>query len=298
MNNLGLNNMIKDFSSWEEYEGASEGSGRSEKIWLVNPTNGDIGMFKFNKSEYTTEHFSEKIASELAQKINLECAKVELGIYNSQIGSFNYQINQDDEILIEGIQLINKYYPNYNSDTLYDSKNEEYYSLDMILKSLEQYNFRRDFFKIVVFDFLIGNTDRHQNNWAILQSDKNTRLCPLYDNGSSLCCYIQESQIDSYLGNDKMRFNSLVNSKSTSRIRLDKKIKKEPRQLEVLEYLRNNYYEDVVDFIKTILYNINQISVNNLLGEYTEEIVSKKRKTLIKKFLMEKINLMSEQFNL
>ena len=29
--------MIKDFSSWEEYEGASEGSGRSEKIWLVNP---------------------------------------------------------------------------------------------------------------------------------------------------------------------------------------------------------------------------------------------------------------------
>lgn len=298
MNNLGLNNMIKDFSSWEEYEGASEGSGRSEKIWLVSPTNGDIGMFKFNKSEYTTEHFSEKIASELAQKINLECAKVELGIYNSQIGSFNYQINQDDEILIEGIQLINKYYPNYNSDTLYDSKNEEYYSLDMILKSLEQYNFRRDFFKIVVFDFLIGNTDRHQNNWAILQSDKNTRLCPLYDNGSSLCCYIQESQIDSYLGNDKMRFNSLVNSKSTSRIRLDKKIKKEPRQLEVLEYLRNNYYEDVVDFIKTILYNINQISVNNLLGEYTEEIVSKKRKTLIKKFLMEKIDLMSEQFNL
>ena len=29
--------MIKDFSSWLEYQGASEGSGRSEKLWLVNP---------------------------------------------------------------------------------------------------------------------------------------------------------------------------------------------------------------------------------------------------------------------
>lgn len=25
---------MKDFAFWEEYEGASEGSGRSEKIWL------------------------------------------------------------------------------------------------------------------------------------------------------------------------------------------------------------------------------------------------------------------------
>lgn len=28
---------MKDFSFWEEYEGASEGSGRSEKNWLQNP---------------------------------------------------------------------------------------------------------------------------------------------------------------------------------------------------------------------------------------------------------------------
>ncbi len=26
---------MKDFSFWEEYEGTPEGSGRSEKIWLL-----------------------------------------------------------------------------------------------------------------------------------------------------------------------------------------------------------------------------------------------------------------------
>jgi len=30
---------MKNYSGWEEYEGFSEGSGRSEKIWLRNPDN-------------------------------------------------------------------------------------------------------------------------------------------------------------------------------------------------------------------------------------------------------------------
>ena len=36
---------MKDFSFWEEYEGASEGSGRSEKIWLINPDTQQTGLF-------------------------------------------------------------------------------------------------------------------------------------------------------------------------------------------------------------------------------------------------------------
>ena len=27
---------MKDFSFWMEYDGAAEGSGRSEKLWLMN----------------------------------------------------------------------------------------------------------------------------------------------------------------------------------------------------------------------------------------------------------------------
>lgn len=40
---------MKDFSFWMEYEGASEGSGRSEKLWLMNPDTGQSGLFKFKK---------------------------------------------------------------------------------------------------------------------------------------------------------------------------------------------------------------------------------------------------------
>lgn len=292
-----VENMIKDFNSWKEYEGASEGSGRSEKIWLVNPINGEIGLFKFPKTEHTTEHLSEKIAADIATIIDIKCMKVELGTYNSRLGSLSYRINREDENLIEGIQLINKYYPQYNGELLYDIEKKEYYSLEMILNSLKEYDFQQEFLKIPLFDFLIGNSDRHQSNWAILQSDKNFKLCPLYDNGSSLCCYIPESKVDSYLGNDIRRFQSLVNSKSKSRIRINKKLKKEPTHLEVLNFLRDNHYKEVIEFVETIKSSINECSIDSILAKYNN-IISNKRILLIKRFLLEKVKLMARQFDL
>ncbi len=283
--------MIKNFDNWEEFEGASEGSGRSEKIWLINNDTKEIGLFKFTKSELTTEHFSEKFAAEIAQVIGVECARVDLGIYHSRIGSFSYRINSDTESLIEGIQLISRHYPAFDPISLYDLAGKEYYSLEMIQKSLEGFDFQNEFNKILVFDYLIGNTDRHQSNWAILQKDKSFKLCPLYDNGSSLCCYVEESKIDDYIGKDIQRFNALVNTKSTSRIRIDKYKKKEPTHLEVLNFLREKKYENVEQMIKQIKYNINECFLNELLQKY-DNIISEKKKNLVNKFLLGKIDLL------
>lgn len=69
----------------------------------------------------------------MVKLIDIDCMEVELGQYNSREGSLNYRINRKGEDLIEGIQLINKYYPYYNPNTLYDIENQEYYSLEKIL---------------------------------------------------------------------------------------------------------------------------------------------------------------------
>ena len=276
--------MVVDYSQWDIYDGFSEGSGRSEKIWLTNHETKEIDLFKYTKSDRTTEHVSEKLASDLAGLLGLKCAKIEIGRYKSRIGSMSYLINDETEILIEGIYLINKNYPSYDSYTMYDNENKEYYSIEMILKSLAEYNLSNDFFRISIFDFLIGNTDRHQNNWAVLESDNGIRICPIYDNGSSLCCYFEEKNIDFYLGNDKVRFNSVVNSKSKSRIRVDKKIKKEPTHIEMLKYIKSNHSECVMDLIKVIDKKITEVSLDKIMFNYSEELISDRRKKLIKRF--------------
>ncbi|WP_242871372.1 HipA domain-containing protein [Clostridium septicum] len=288
--------MVIDYSQWDIYEGASEGSGRSEKEWLINKDTNEIGLFKFPKTDKTTEHISEKLASELAKTIGLECAKIEIGKYNSRIGSMSYLINTEKEILIEGISLINSKYPTYNPGTMYDYLKDEYYSLEMILNSINDYNLVDDFLKIMIFDFLIGNTDRHQNNWAVISINDNIRMCPLYDNGSSLCCYLEDEKIDSYLGNDKMKFNSLVNTKSKSRVRLDKKNKKETTHLEIVKYICRHYYSSVIELVNTININLTEDIIEKLVFSYDDKLISYKRKQLIKKFLIEKINLLNVVF--
>lgn len=288
--------MLVEYSNWKIYEGASEGSGRSDKLWLTNPDSNEIGLFKFTKTEKTTEHISEKMASELANLLGLECAKIEIGNYMSKIGSMSYLINNESETLIEGIYLINRIYPNYDPSSLYDEVNKEYYSLDMILNSLDEYSLKNEFLKIVIFDFLIGNTDRHQNNWAVISYDNNYRMCPMYDNGSSLCCYLLEEKLDSYLGKDISRFNSLVNTKSKARIRIDTYSKKEPTQLELLKYINQKYCNSIFDLIKVIDEKITESNLNSIISNYSDEVLSKKRKLLIKKFLLEKVKLMNGVF--
>ena len=286
--------MIIDFNSWEETDEFSDGSGASEKVWLVNSNNNQIGLFKYPKDVNTTEHVSEKIASVIAKTIDVPCAKVDIGTYNQRLGSMSYLINNNRQGILEGIHLLGL---SYDRKQLYDKEKDEYYSLDVILNSLSQYNLEKKFLNVVVFDYLIGNSDRHQNNWALLISDfKYIDLCPLYDNGSSLCSYVPEHKIKNYLGNDHQLFNSLVDSKSKSRIRIDKQSKKQPTHFQVISYLKDTFSNDITDILDNICNNITEQNINNILENNSENLISYDRKQLILKFLLVKVEKIKNLF--
>lgn len=283
---------MKDFSYWKEYEGASEGSGRSEKLWLINPDTGQTGLFKYKKDIDTTDHVSECIASDLAKLIGIPCAKFEVGTYNGREGSISYNIVEENGmILIEGIYCISLRYHSFDADKLININTNEKYSLEMIEKVVNMFGLYDDFLSIIIFDFLIGNTDRHQSNWAFIMKDKRVKLSPLYDNSSSLCAYVKESKIKYYLGKDKLLWKSLVDTKSKSLIRIGINDEKQPTHAQVLMFLKKNYYKQTKSIVDKILKVVTEDNICDILDKYNE-VLSGDRKELIKRFLLSKKEIM------
>jgi hypothetical protein len=110
--------------------------------------------------------------------------------------------SQFKENLIHGadlIGLVDKKFTQLKSQ----SERRNAYTLEVVVKALRNYVKRNpnagvvweQFFELLAFDALIGGTDRHYNNWGILEKADNAqfiRLAPAFDNGISLLWKIDE----------------------------------------------------------------------------------------------------------
>ena len=295
---------VINFDSWKIYDGAAEGSGRSEKIWLISDT-GEIGLFKFPKidpvdQKETTEHVSEHLAYQLGKVLNVSTAKVDIGIRDGRIGSMSYLVRKQNEALVEGIDFISGKFPKYNAETMQDEETGTYYCIDHIFNSVSGVVPNRIWIEMMLFDFLIGNADRHQSNWALLMElvskdpvSIQVRQCPLYDNGSSLCCYVNESQVED---KDTRRFEALVDSKSRSIIRIDGSIKAKPRHKEVAQYLIGKY-PIAKTIAKRFLNRLHETTIDHIMDQYPTEVLDAKKNLLIRRYLLKKLELLDALLN-
>ncbi len=198
---------------------------------------------------------------------------------NGRIGSMSYNIVKDSETIFrEGLDYIQAQYPFYNKETLIDEYNNKKYSFQMIENSINGILEISEIVKIIVFDCLIGNSDRHHSNWGVITYIKKInnrecvclKLCPLYDNGSSLCAYEDNNDIEIFF-KDKMKFEALVNTKSKSAIGWENE--RPIKHFELIQLIRENYYNETVDIIKRIKQKINEGNINEILGKFDNTIM-------------------------
>lgn len=209
--------------------------------------------------------------------------------------------------LNEGVEFILGKYPYYDRDTLTDKYSDMPYSFQMIVESMKGILEIKTISKILLFDALIGNSDRHHSNWGItvikafLAVEKNERevnvmtLSPLYDNGSSLCSYINENDIETIL-KDKMKYEAIINTKSKSAIGWNNI--RPIRHFDLIKNLKEEYYDETIDFVNTINRNITEQSIDNILRNFDTNIISNKMKILLKQYIIDRKKRIIEIYNL
>ena len=83
---------------------AVEGMGSKEKFWCRNPQTNTDWLFKFPQDN-TGQHWTEKIAAEVAARLGILHAKVELAEFQGMRGSVTESFARRGRELVHGNQI-------------------------------------------------------------------------------------------------------------------------------------------------------------------------------------------------
>lgn len=166
----------------------SSSNGDLMKRWKI--INGKRVLLKSGTKPYNYEVFNEVIASSLMDLFDINHVKYCVLEDDNNIYSAcdNFILSSKD--LVTVYQLFN------------DNKKENSESyFDFLIRILDGFNidnYRVELNKMFFIDFLIGNVDRHLNNFGLIRDIKSLKfeaVAPIYDSGSSFGFNINDRQL-------------------------------------------------------------------------------------------------------
>ena len=174
-----------------------EQMGSKAKFWLEweQPELADWWLFKFSR-ENTGEHWSEKVAAEIAALLEIPHAQVELAQCDGRNGclqrsfvhsSPSLSLVHGNEVLggtVAAYERTRTFHHNQHTFALMVEAFRMLFPVESVHEEIVQLA------SYLVLDALLVNTDRHHENWGLLLvghgSDTTFRLAPTYDHASSL----------------------------------------------------------------------------------------------------------------
>ncbi len=168
-----------------------ESMGTKRKFWCRH-ADGTHWLFKFAR-EGTGEHWAEKVAAHVGLALGVPVAQVELAECEGRAGSLSLSFVQSMP-LVHGNEVLQEIDETYPTTRI---RGVRQHSVPSVLAALESTEppFVADglasgadwFVGYLLLDAVILNSDRHHENWGVLQlDDGKRRLAPSYDHASGL----------------------------------------------------------------------------------------------------------------
>ena len=199
-----------------------EQMGSKPKFWYVDLTSQNLWLFKYARKN-TGEDWAEKIAAEVAALLCLPHARVELATCQQCRGiiSLDFTDRRRRGEFVPGNELLVEIDRSYPQNAYYRAS---LHTVDNILRAISQdflipsvVEFFPDgrcspkalFLGYLLLDALIGNTDRHHENWGLLvkaEGGKRTaELAPTFDHASSLGRELNDARIEACLAGSRSK---------------------------------------------------------------------------------------------
>ena len=180
-----------------------ESRGAKEKFWVRLGDDERRWLLKFPRPG-TGEHWAEKIAAEVGRLIEVNAAQVELALYEGRQATICKSFAHPDGELIHGSEVLASAIRNYDADAVRGNTRHNIQNIIRAVRQIDSDDDRirdtllKDLASYALLDGLIGNTDRHHENWMVsVQSNNGWRrveIAPSFDHASSLGRELQDSR--------------------------------------------------------------------------------------------------------
>ena len=172
--------------------------GSKTKFWFRRGA-GVRCLFKYPRRDFG-EHWAEKIAAEVAELIGVRCAEVQLARFGGELGTLSPAFAEPEWLRMHGNEVMTEAIPEYDG-TRNTGRGD--HNIKNILLAVSRWAERHglepqavlaELASYVILDGLIGNTDRHHENWMFFYHPErgSYQLAPSYDHGSSLGRELQD----------------------------------------------------------------------------------------------------------
>jgi hypothetical protein len=172
--------------------------GTKAKFWFRD-TDGQQVLFKVGRPG-TGENWAEKVCCEICKLLDLPHAHYDLAIWDGRKGVVTKSFVPDGARLVFGNELLSKFIDEYDQSTRYKARQHTvrvvmavtgHQDVGLPLGWDVPSNAIKDaasvFVGYLMLDALVGNQDRHHENWAlILVPDQGVFFAPTFDHASSL----------------------------------------------------------------------------------------------------------------
>lgn len=164
---------------------------------------------KVGSKWYPIESITEQLITRLGQCLGFAVADSQLRVVGGQVRFLSRYFLGDNQALTHGIELFRDDFGTDVVDQIAAGKNERnFYFFPKVINSISRAfpdaaaEISADFVKMLLFDAIVGNNDRHPANWGVVTSTYTKappKFSPIFDTARGLFWNSRESQIEKCL---------------------------------------------------------------------------------------------------
>lgn len=196
---------------------------------------------------YPIESITEFMINRIGQVMGLEMNEVRLVIANTQIRFLSKYFLNGNERLVHGAEICGEHLGDMdlaNEIAVNKATSRELFTFQFIKEAIEKVYpsccevLLISLVKMIIFDGLVGNNDRHFYNWGVIDRKKKSniepRFAPLYDSARGLLWNTSDDGLGKLVSNGK----KIVNYLESSCPRISIEGNKEINHFELISFLR------------------------------------------------------------